>query len=399
MKRILFTFFLAGSSLTHGQDDPDWLHQDGFITFQESLEWREDPLDSLDSRTRISTQSDTGGRFRKPEWASKMQKGSLHVQASGDSSLRSWQGYWKAKTWTCGGGHWTGKVLHLPWPDTTTIGTWCEAKAKPLQFGLAGGVDSSGLLAMAWNSPHATELTAGWWQSKSVHYGLMQAKQKGIQAFVLSPFQGKQYKASLTGSQYFSNATKLRWKAMRNQMDTASKSFLSRVDMEQRHQQWVFTAGNRWMQYGDTLTEWIAHTKASRIQPNARWESSYSIRSEFSQQPSQFLRLGAEWGPLPMGWRGIGIIQWQPASQAHWQNSPQLESGFSMLMAKQSSARFTLVLPKNYRQSQQAQIRARIEGPCTKSLSLQVRWSMNWNLDTKPPISSAKTFISLRMEL
>lgn len=399
MKRHLFTLFLAGISVTHGQDDPDWLYQDGFITYQESLEWREDPLDSLDSWTRISTQSDTGGRFRKPEWASKMQKGSLHIQASGDSSLRSVQGYWKAKTWTCGGGHWTGKSLYLPWPDTTTLGTWCEAKVKPFQFGLAGGVDSSGLLAMAWSSPRAPELSAGWWQSKHFHYGLAQAKQKGIQVFALCPFQGKQYTAVLAGSQSISETTKLRWKATRNQMDTATKSFLSRVDLEQRYQQWVFTVGNRWMQYGDTLTEWIALTKLSRTQPNALWETSYSIRSESSQAPSQFLRLGAEWGPLPSGWRGIGVIQWQPASQARWEYSPQLESGFSTLLAKRSTARFTLVLPKNYHHSHQAQFRARIEGPCTKSLSLQLRWTMAWNLDKIPPISSAKTFVSLRMEL
>lgn len=399
MKRLLFALFLAGISVTHGQDDPDWLYQDGFITYQESLEWRENPLDSLDSRTRISTQSDTGGQFRKPEWASKIKQGRFHAQAKGDSSLRSAQIYWQAKTWTCGGGHWTGKSLSLPWPDTTTLGSWCEAKVKPLQFGMAGGVDSSGLLAMAWNSPHNPELSAGWWQSKHFHYGLVQAKQNGIQAFFLTPVQGKQYTASLGGSQNYSDVTKLRWKATRNQMDTATKSFLSRVDMEQRFQQWVFTAGNRWMQYGDTLTEWIALTKLSQTQPNARWETSYSIRSELLQAPSQFLRIGAEWGPFPLGWRGIGIVQWQPASQPRWQYSPQLESGFSMRMPKQSSARFTLVLPKNYRQSQQAQFRARIEGPCTKSISLQLRWSMNWNLDKKPPISRAKTFFSLQLKL
>ena len=307
--------------------------------------------------------------------------------------------YWKDSPWTCGGGFWRGTDLSLTYPDSSHLGGWCDWTPKPLRAALAGSEDTSGLLLLGWHSRKNGQMEVAYHKGPHANNLILQGTGRDIRFNILKPLN--QAGAVIAGKMSPNSEDEPHILAMAtwNSTDTATKDIAAKVQWKKTSNLWKMQMENRWNQFADTLTEWIALASCQKDTDRSRISLSYSVRSEQERRPSHFLRLGSEWSFSKVPWGLFSIYQWRPISQVRWEIKPQLESGVKYAENRKQQIRLSIVLPPEYRSRQIAQIRFTAEAPIADAASLKFRWAANFTKGQHQPMQRVKLFLAISWQL
>ncbi|HSQ42244.1 MAG TPA: hypothetical protein VLM37_08205 [Fibrobacteraceae bacterium] len=386
--------------------DPDWLYQDGELTWSEANElrerqeyswWENMPLTELRGKVKSATRLDSTGRFRKPVWSSSFALRPWQVSLAGDSVLRSGFLCRKSKSLEWGMGTWAASQAGWVMPMTPKLGVWLRSDLQQPRFRAAVGRDSLCWLALGGKSGPLL----GWLQHARRGALLVSADfQESLRLSSWWPVPGKKALTELRCTLPTDQGT---WQhvSLWNSLDSLPD--LSHGTTRQANSRWIHESQyafpmwdwtglleQRWRIPKDSSAEWFLSSSAERRRQAAVLKASLSATGEEKEPPMVRAKISAHW---PLGeLRLIGGFLWK--WQGEWQKHPRIDAGWQWVGGRGESAELRLIAPQDYAEEGKLQLRGTVQGPWFSWVSLLIRWSQEIRPHEARPL--AKPVMTLR---
>jgi len=386
----LLTFAIIANSVDTLplQEDPQWLLEDGQITYQEAKDLQEReaentvevlPVASKGS-LRTSILLDSAHAPLHWQWAGQAQYLPWNMEVQGDSVIRRGSLRWIYKPWELGVGSWE-----------THQGAWVKRDTPRWNFQSAMGLDSTILACIGlgnwqigslWHPRHSLAFAAF---QDSLWLANVHLDPSTQHSLVRIQGQGKWGRDWIVQQQFLLNG-----------LDSAEP--LLQLTQLERQSHWIYTS-NLKHRNACTLLQWEERWQASRDnawEERSRASWTYNTKTGFTKlalsiqnTPDSILRASEELQAvnniLRSSWSGIGGAQWKQSPQ-NMPFQPRLQCGVSFLQKPLFQMKFLIITPAHLQEMHQVTLRFQAQGEFHKNVS----WGMRWTLQPWGTSTSAK---------
>ena len=412
MGQIQFFFIIclalaSGHAFETEHIPASWLFEDGWITKSEqdeSVELEFRALYAPESTpttwtASIRTTLDTSGPPRKPSWALQGLPSHWHLEAAGDSNIRSWLCAWKTKKYQFGVGDWKASDLGLDWPIQGKMGAFLGFHVRPMEFALGIARDSLALASTRWTIGHGTQIGLGFLQFRNQSFWLFEPRSGGFDARFWLPQERNRACIQLLATRNLQSGlrAKLRyWISTGNHTDSIlqitnrerKSQVLLNSTLQWKVNSWRISLEERYRKPWDSIPEWFVGALVARTRNYASLLGKIGMLEPGLGTSVLQGRLSAKWS-----WKGrfpwiLGALQtqWRHASAPR----TQLETGLLHEIGTRAQAELLWVIPADYRETGRARIRGSLFGPISIHQNLQMHWSLDEYYKKKPPLCNPK---------
>lgn len=362
--RSLICLLSISNGMEFLDEPPDWLYEEGWITYAESKEleaFRNEPEDPSDSKRNMAQNMSGGfqsnakwdsvGRRSQENWKCHVSRNALQGEIRGDTLPRTYSILWAEEELRIGFGHFGSQELQLQKGLQPLFGGWVSAFAKPWSFHLGVSSDTFALLGAGYRDSRIYLFQNHLSQSIGFHH-------PSLQFWIPRSRLGSLFWAR--GSHSIKRTGKVDWKIFARSGDSI-EACPFQIPSHLQKLSWTQNFG-----VNIALEEWVLKYRNRLEIPNddplIHWNETHLTRNRKHASLDFFIlhrRSSPSFG-MESNWHGwTGMARWNPGGPESW--IPELQAGRILFKKPQEKATLELRLPADFQTKRQAFLKSSLQ--------------------------------------